>query len=75
MSPGSGARLVGALSCAPKVCGVDFWSGHIPRVPVRFPVGTHMGGTWPMFLSHIHVSLSLSLPLSLKSINISFGED
>ena len=51
------------------------WSGHIPRLWVWSPVGAHMRGNRLIFLSHIDVSLCLSLPLSLKSINISSGDD
>ena len=44
------------------------WSGHIPRLRVQSPVGVCMGGNRSAFLS-------LSHPLSLKSVNISSGED
>ena len=50
-------------------------SGHIPRLQVHSPIGAHMGGKQWMFLYHINVSLCVSPPLSLKSINISSGED
>ena len=60
-SPGWVAWLVGASSCTPKVCGIDSWSGHIPRVQVWSPVGACTRGNKFMFLSHIDVPLSLSL--------------
>ena len=48
----------------------------IPVLWVLSPVGTHTGGNWSMFFSHIDVSLFLlSCMLSLKSINISSGEN
>ena len=64
------ARLVGASSHAPKVCGFDPQSGPIPRLWVQSLVRAHMEGNWSMFLSHIDISFSLSpsLPVSLKSI-------
>ena len=43
-------------------CGFDPWSGACGR-------------QWADVLSHRCFSLSLSLPLSLKSVNISSGED
>ena len=46
------AQLVGCFSC-----GFDSWSGHMPRLRVRFPVRVHIGGNQLMFLS---LSFSLS---------------
>ena len=65
--------MVEASSHTPKDHGSDSWSGHIPRLQVQSPVGVRMGGNGLMFFSHINVSLSLLF--SLKSINISSGED
>ena len=69
---GSGqvSELVGALSHTLKGCGCDSHSGHRPRLWVQSPVGACMGGNQSMLLS-----LPFPLPLSLKSINISLGED
>ena len=53
-----------------KDWGFDFWSGHIPRLWVRAPVGVHTGSNQSLFLS-----LSPYLPFSLKSVNVSSGED
>nr|KAF6300571.1 hypothetical protein mMyoMyo1_009045 [Myotis myotis] len=69
MLPGQVAQLVGALSQAPKGCGLDSQSGHIPRVADWIPGW----GTYRRQL--IDVDVSLSLPRSLKSINISLGKD
>ena len=68
-SPGPVAQLVGVSSHAPKGCGFNSRSGHIPRVWVWSLVGAHSGGSQACF------SLCLSLLLSLKAINISLGED
>ena len=56
---------------------LDSWSGHVPGLWVQFPVGMNIYGSQSMSLSHIDVSLSLFLPVpfSVKSINISSGED
>ena len=68
--PGSVARWVGALFCVPKGCRFEPWSGH----------GLEATDQCLMFLS-LSLSLSLSLPpspdscLSLKSVNISLGEE
>ena len=66
-SPGWVAQLVGALSHIPKGYRLNPHSGHIPRLWVQSPVGTHIGGNPQMFLSHINVPFSplVSLPLSL----------
>ena len=85
-SPGQVAELVGASSHASKGCRFDSWSGHIPRLWVQSPVGAHRAQPVDISLSHWCFSLSpsltffllsqyLSLHLSLKSINISMGED
>ena len=50
-SPGWVVKLVGALSCTPKGCGFDSWSGHIPRLQVWSPVRVCTGGNQSMFLS------------------------
>ena len=65
------AQLFGALSHMPKFCVFKSQSNCVPRLQVQSPVGVCTGGTQLMFFSHINVSLSLSL----KSINISSGED
>ena len=74
--PGPGAQLVGVLSqlvgessCAPKGGGFHPHVGHVPRLQIQSPVWVRMGGDQLVFLSHINLSLSL------KSINISSGED
>ena len=54
--PGRGARLVGALSCAPEGCGFDPWSGRIGSVPRQGVYGRQP----------IDVSLSLHPPLPLS---------
>ena len=51
-------------------CGV---SPYTKVLPVPSSVGKHTAGNGPMSLSHIKVSFSFFL--SLKSINISLGED
>ena len=54
------AQLLGASSRAADGCGFDSWSGHVPGLWVRSPVGSAMGGNQTMFLS---LSLALSPPL------------
>ena len=76
--PGQAGQLVGVLSHKPTSCGYNPQSGHIPRLWVQSPIRAHAGGNCLMFLSHIlFLSLSSppSFPLSLKSIQISLGED
>ena len=51
------AQLVGALFGKPKICRFNSQSGHMARLQVQSPVGTHMRGNQLMFLSHIDVSL------------------
>ena len=51
------AQLVGSSSRTPKGCGIDPWSGHIPKLWVRSLVRVPTEGNWSMFLS-------FSLPLS-----------
>ena len=68
--PDQVARLAGASSYAPEVWRFFHQPGRTPR-------GT-LGRQWLLVLSHVSVSGSASLsPLffSLKSINISSGED
>ena len=78
---GSGpvAQLFGALPCTRKGYRFNSQSGHILRLWVQPPFVVHMGGNQSVFLSQINVSSSFffspHLPLSLKSINISLGED
>ena len=43
--PGRIAQLVEAPSCAPKGCGLDCRSGHIPGFRVRFPDGDVLDAT------------------------------
>ena len=74
-SPGRIALLIGVSSYIPKGCGFNSQSGHVPRSLVRSLVEARVGSSQSMFLPHISVFLSLFLPLSLKSINISSGED
>ena len=74
-SPGWVAQLTGASFCAPKCCVYDSPSGHIPRLQVRSLVRVHTGGNRSMFLSlFLSVSHSPYLP-SLKSMNMSSGEN
>ena len=58
-SPGQVAQLVGGLSHTPKCYRLDSWSGHLPRLWLRSPVGAHTAGSWSLFLSYINVPLSL----------------
>ena len=83
------AQLAGASPQTPKGCGFDSQSGHTPILQVPSPVRTHTkvavlslaqstGRRQPTdqcFSLNVSVSFSLPLPLSLKSINISLGED
>ena len=63
VGPGQVAHLVGISSHLPKACGFDSQSGHIPRLWVQPPSqGVYKRQLWSTFLS-------------LKSINISLGED
>ena len=55
-------QLGGALSHTPKCFGFDSWSGRVQEATDRC-------------FSLTSMILSLSLPFSLKSINISLGED
>ena len=57
--------------------GPDPRSGHVPGLFICPPSGACAAGNQSMYLSHTDVSpsLSLHLPLSLKSVNISSGED
>ena len=60
------AQLVGVLSCTPKGCGLDFWSGYISRLHVWFLIQVFMRGNQLMFPSlflspHPSVFPSLSL--------------
>ena len=65
--------MVGASSCIPKGCGFHSPSGHIPRLLVQSRLGRVLEATDRCF--SLNVNVSLSVPLSLKSINISLGED
>ena len=60
-SPGGVAALVGASSCTLKGCGFHPWSGRLLEATSR--------------CYSLSPSLPPPLPLSLKSINISSGED
>ena len=51
------------LTAKPKGQRFNSWSGHIPGLWVRSPVGVHMKGNQSMYLSPINVSLSLLLLL------------
>ena len=62
-SPSRVAQLVGTLACAPKGCRFDPWSGCIQEA------------TDHCFSLTLILSLSLHSPPSLKSTNISLGED
>ena len=64
------AQLLVASSHTLKGRQLTSQSGHIPRLQVQSPVGSHMEGNRSMFLSHtdVSLSLSLSLPLPLKPI-------
>ena len=76
-NPGWAAQLVRMLSHTPKAFGFHPWSGHIPRLWVRSLVGSHVGGSQWMFVSHRCSSLSPHPYSSLSKINknISLGED
>lgn len=56
-----------------KGCKFDSWSGHMPRLWVRYLVVVCTGGTQLMFFTSMF--LPLPLPLSLKIYNISSCED
>lgn len=47
----STAHVVGALSCTPEGWGLDFQSGHIPRLQIWSKFGAHMVGNWSVFLA------------------------
>ena len=66
------AQLVGALSYKPKLCVFDSWSGHMPRLSVRSPVGSLQEVTSGC-LSHTLMLFSLSL--SQSNEKMSLGED
>ena len=51
------AWWVGASSRAPKGCGFNYRSGHIPGLHVQSPFWAPAGGNQSMFLSHINLSL------------------
>ena len=69
------AQVVGALSCKSKVSRFDSQSGHLPRLQVQSLTGCVQEATDWSF-SHRCPSFSRpSLPLSLKSVNMSLGED
>ena len=61
------AQLLGVLSCAPKGCEFNSWSGHTPRLRVWSLAKAGKRDNRLIFLSHINISLSLSLPLSPPS--------
>ena len=58
--------MVGELSCTPKGCGFNLWSGCVWEVTNQ---------CFSLSFSPVFPSLFLSLPLSLKSIYSSSGED
>ena len=60
-APAGVAQWIGASFCIPKGWGFDSWSGHLPRLQVRSPIGNQL-----MFLSYIDVSLSLPRSLCLS---------
>ena len=64
ISPGWVSQLVRVLFHMPKCCGFDSWLGCIQE-----------STDWCFSLTSLFLSLHFSLPLSLKSINISLGED
>ena len=68
--------MVGTSSHKLKVPGFDSWSGHMPGLQVQFP-GACKRQPIDVSLSHECFFLSLfpSPSLSLKSINMSSGED
>ena len=63
-------QLMGALSSKPKGCGLDSWSGDMPRLQVWSPVSMdgYKSQLTDVSLSHqcFFSSLSPSLPLSKK---------
>nr|KAF6462219.1 hypothetical protein HJG59_011267 [Molossus molossus] len=70
------------LAQGPKGLGFDSWSGARTWVASLIPSssGGRVGGSQPMRLSHIDLSLSLTLPLALPLYlegngKISLGED
>ena len=44
LHPGQCGCLVVALSGKPKGCGLNCWSGHMPRLQVQSPVEVHKRG-------------------------------
>ena len=67
-SPGEAGQLVGACAGTPRGAGFDSRSGHVPRLRVPSLV-------WEQLINVSLTPMFLSLPLSLKSMNISLGED
>lgn len=59
-------HLVGASLRAPKGCGFNYRSGHIPRVGLIPGRGTY--GRQQIYVSHINISLS-PFPSSLSKVN------
>ena len=67
-SPGWVAKLVGALSCAPKHCGCDSQSEHIPRFRFNPWLGAYRRQVIEKQLINVsHIDVPLSLPPSLHS--------
>ena len=74
------AQLVGASSHTPKGCGFNSWSGYLGCALDPWSGHIQEATYWCFSLISVFLFLSLSifslsLPLSLKSINISLGED
>ena len=59
-------KLVGAPSLELKGCGLDLWSGHMPRLWVWFQLGHIQEAAGQCFLL---TSIFLSLPSPLSEIN------
>lgn len=66
-------EALASVAHEPKGCQFGSWSGHMPRLPTRFPVGGREGGS--KLISLIYLSFSLSVPLSLKSLKTFFKKE
>ena len=62
------AQLVGASSSSPKGCRFNSRSGHMSGLQAPSPVGTCMGSSQSMFLSHVNVSFSLPPTLKIHEL-------
>ena len=71
-APASVAQLVGMLTCKLKGCGFDSWSGHMPKLRVRFRSGRMRDAT-DRYFSHIDVSLLFFLPPPINKTALRWG--